>query len=280
MSSKHQNSESVAHNPKRGMDWGRVDLEAYNIRVEDQPNFLAFFEVNAVPELDVPADLLTALNATDTEDYSASYLITEIDFTRSTEWIKDTSPISLVRLIFDMFHYRHDIYYLSSRKRIQLVVGGKATHSVADMTTIIEVGTPGWYPVALIVQDDRHNREWEAERDVNDPEACLIANAIGAFQEMNQHRKEMGREPLQHRVFPGVVTQASAPVFYKVDVTQELAEAVEHGVRPLTTTVVQRHMPGVPRPEKRVEEGMKPPDNRGVILGCYKALKGLISSEC
>ncbi|KAF9482994.1 hypothetical protein BDN70DRAFT_800569 [Pholiota conissans] len=127
---------------------------------------------------------------------------------------------------------------------------------------IVDADTPRWCPVVLIVLDHKHNRRWDAD-------------AVGTFQEMNQRRREMGHPPLKHLVFPGVVIQASALVFYKVDVTQELATAVEDGVWPLMTTVMQRHIPRIPRPEKRVEEGMKPPDNRRVVLECYQALKGL-----
>ncbi|KAF9471085.1 hypothetical protein BDN70DRAFT_605389 [Pholiota conissans] len=216
----------------------------------------------------------------DTTDGGAIQGIYHIDTISSDVSAKDCSPLDLVRLLFDMLEYNRPIraVHTSSGMKVELAVCGKTTHARVDMT--IAQMAPGMQVdelLVLLLQEDKRNREWEAERDGDDAEACLIASAIGAFQKYNRKREKLGYALLEHRLFPGIVILGSSPVFYKIDVTRELAEAVKRGVCPSTTTVVERHVPAVPRPEKRDEEGMKPLDNRRIMLGCYQAMKKFIS---
>ena len=64
----------------------------------------------------------------------------------------------------------------------------------------------------------------------------------------------------------------SMPTFYKIPVTPELVRAVESGERPEEETVVHAYRPEVPRPE----EGMRPLDNRPIILSCFEAFRQLL----
>ena len=68
----------------------------------------------------------------------------------------------------------------------------------------------------------------------------------------------------------------TAPIFYKIRVTKGLADAVTYGFFPPLPTVVHFHVPAVPRPHHRLREGMKPLDNRHIILRCYEAFKRFI----
>ena len=61
----------------------------------------------------------------------------------------------------------------------------------------------------------------------------------------------------------------SMPTLYKIPITAELVRAVESGEQPEEETVVHAYVPEVPRPE----EGMKPLDNRHIILSCFEAFR-------
>ena len=63
------------------------------------------------------------------------------------------------------------------------------------------------------------------------------------------------------------------PIFYKIPVTTALVRAVQLGEYPTQETIVFAHLPPVPRPARRYSEGMKPLDNRRVVMSCYEAFK-------
>jgi hypothetical protein len=71
----------------------------------------------------------------------------------------------------------------------------------------------------------------------------------------------------------------TAPTFYKIRVTQQLADVVALGTFPRDPTIVYRHTPLVARPFRRLSEGMKPLDNRAVTLRCFEAFKKFIPVE-
>jgi len=64
------------------------------------------------------------------------------------------------------------------------------------------------------------------------------------------------------------------PTFYKINISMELATAVSQGVYPESPTIVYAHVPDVPGP---LTEGMRPLDNRRVILSCFEAFKKFIN---
>jgi hypothetical protein len=118
-------------------------------------------------------------------------------------------------------------------------------------------------PILLVVKVDRHSRGF-------DPEPRLISDAIAAFHNDNIMRvKRLGTNPLTSKVMPGIVVDGTMPTFYKIPITPELVRAVESGERPEQETVVHAYHPEVPRPE----EGIKPLDNRYIILSCFEAFR-------
>jgi hypothetical protein len=104
----------------------------------------------------------------------------------------------------------------------------------------------------------------------SNPEPRLISDAIAAFHNDNIMRvKRFGTDPLTSKVMPGIVMDGTMPTFYKIPITPELVTAVESGKRPEEETIVHAYRPEVPRPE----EGMKPLDNRSIILSCFEAFR-------
>jgi hypothetical protein len=117
--------------------------------------------------------------------------------------------------------------------------------------------------ILLVIKVDRHPREF-------DPEPRLISDAIVAFHNDNIMRvNRLGTNPLTSKVMPGIVMDGTMPTFYKIPITPELVRAVESGEHPKQETVVYAYHPEVPRPE----EGIKPLDNRYIILSCFEAFR-------
>jgi hypothetical protein len=106
-----------------------------------------------------------------------------------------------------------------------------------------------------------------------DPEPQLVAEAIAAFQTNNTRQtRVLCQAANDAKAMPGPKLVGSSPTFYKIPVTKELARAVAHGQFPATPTVVYARLPAVPRPARRLSEGMKPLDRRH-ILACYEAFR-------
>jgi hypothetical protein len=76
---------------------------------------------------------------------------------------------------------------------------------------------------------------------------------------------------------PGIILVGSSPTFYKIPVTKKLAQVVALGSFPATPTVVHAHLPAVPRPARRLSEGIKPLDNRRHIFACYEVFRQFVN---
>ncbi|KAJ7648246.1 hypothetical protein DFH06DRAFT_997333 [Mycena polygramma] len=99
---------------------------------------------------------------------------------------------------------------------------------------------------------------------------------IAAYQAYQMTRVASGLPRLPGLVVPSVLLDGTSPTFYKVPLTEELVRCVERGKYPHTPTIVAVHIPDLPRPHRRRLEGMKPLDNRQIILECYEAFKAFI----
>jgi len=105
-----------------------------------------------------------------------------------------------------------------------------------------------------------------------------IAEAIAAFTANNQTRqKTLNQLPLDSKIMPGITMKGTAPIFYKIKVTEALVTSVGGGVYPQAATTVYAHVPDIPRPSCCWSEGMKPLDNRQIILSCYEAFKQFVN---
>jgi hypothetical protein len=77
-------------------------------------------------------------------------------------------------------------------------------------------------------------------------------------------------------VIPGITMTGTFPKFYKIKVTKDLDHCVQYGRFPAVQTIVYRHTPRVPR---RRSDGMRPLDNRELILRCYEAFRRVVFSQ-
>ncbi|KAG6906455.1 hypothetical protein DXG01_013894 [Tephrocybe rancida] len=111
------------------------------------------------------------------------------------------------------------------------------------------------------------------------PEAQLFAQAIGTFQCCARDRRRARRSHIStvdERSFLGIIMRGTTPILYKLNITANLVECVQSGLKPLKMTKMLR----LELPSKLVvnaqKEGMIPLENRKVLLGYLEALKGII----
>ena len=126
--------------------------------------------------------------------------------------------------------------------------------------------------ITLVVQEHK----WHID-GTNEPEPQLIAEAIAAFAYNNFIREVVVGRPIHdQQTIYGIIMNATAPAFYKIPVSKELADAVRRGEYPDSRTKVMTHIPQGPRPSRRSNEGMLKLDNRRIFIACFEALKALV----
>jgi hypothetical protein len=154
--------------------------------------------------------------------------------------------------------------FIRQRKDIPLFMCGRHTHAKTDICVVDRN-----HGFLLLMQEDKRHLE-----EV-DPEPQLIAEAIAAFQHNNTRLQRIGRQPIQAKTFPGIIMIGSAPTFYKINITQDLVEAVETAQYPANPTTVHKLVPPVDDLDGLSQNGMKPlpVNNRADILGCLESFK-------
>jgi len=65
----------------------------------------------------------------------------------------------------------------------------------------------------------------------------------------------------------------TAPIFYRIPVTTALLEELATASYPKEETTVLRYIPPVPHQHRYRNDGMRPLDNRRIILQCFEAFK-------
>jgi hypothetical protein len=249
---------------KSGSDWSQADLCAYNIIVELQ-DAATFFGVNPLPPPVVGRELLTNDAAEDMgneADYKLlRYMKLAMDATPAEESAVDNFAVHLLTLL----GYVPRTKMARTHTDIPILICGQEYQAKTDVCIVDSDD------LLLLVQEDKQHKESK------DPEPQLIAEAIAAFQSNNYRRAcILGQDPIVHKVVPGITLTGTSPIFYKIPITTQLAECVALGVFRATPTVVHAHLPAVARPARRLSEGMKPLDNRAVILSCYEAFKKFV----
>ena len=247
-----------------GRKWTQDDVLAYNIRVVYQDR-TTFFGMTDLPSPDVNNAALTAQNPATANDLSTSGMLHHMN--RLTDPLTDPdhrapATVDFVRELFKVLHY-HTV------APIKLPMFGPKLNYVADQGRPPQLDVcivDGSNVISLVVKVDRQSRDF-------DPEARLISDAVGAFNNDNLMRvKHLGTNALPSMVMPGIVMDGTMPTYYKIPVTAELVSAVDAGKRPEQETIVHAYRPEVPRPG----EGMKPLDNRHIILSCFEAFRRFV----
>ena len=124
--------------------------------------------------------------------------------------------------------------------------------------------------VLLLVQEDK-------ERITEYGDVQLIAKAITALQ-CNIRNRVLNKEATE--IIPAILMVGTYPVFYKIPVSTELDLSIGSLSYPETETVVTKCSPKVPRPDERYGEGMRPLDNRDIILRYLEAFRRHVFIPC
>ncbi|KAE9398240.1 hypothetical protein BT96DRAFT_1020243 [Gymnopus androsaceus JB14] len=251
-------------------EWTSNELEAYNIQIAFQ-NAQTFFNETPLPAPSLHPEILTAQTANDTVDEASWTVLCQLELAM-TSWTSaeadiiggDTALFTVVLL--RSLGYIHRPRVFRTRKELRFVTCGENKDANLDVS-IIDHSVNA---VILLVQEDRR-----LHAQMN-PHHQLIAKAIAAFQDLNARRESAGLDALSSKVIPGITMVGTFPTFFKIPVTQELNRCVIGGIFPSTPTIVTGHVPVIPRPNSRFSEGMKPLDNRRIILECFEAFKKFI----
>ncbi|EGN94303.1 hypothetical protein SERLA73DRAFT_77723 [Serpula lacrymans var. lacrymans S7.3] len=204
-----------------------MSWRAYNISITLQ-DIPTFFELASLPEPHVPADMLQKLEADDANDFGACRTIAAMDLVMNPVPAEQCAVSDFTVRLFDM-----------AKTDVCLLMNGSE--------------------IILLVHEDKRIME-----KAGDPEAQLIAGAIATFQSNNRKRALAGVPVHDACLIPGIVMIGTAPTFYKILVTNGLADAIAFGIFPPDSTVVHRCVPSVPRPMRCLSEKMKPLDNRAI----------------
>ncbi|KAJ7806257.1 hypothetical protein B0H14DRAFT_3091411 [Mycena olivaceomarginata] len=226
---------------KSGSNWTENDLHAYHIRVVYQ-DAATFFQIPGpglpAPTVQHPAVLTLAGPAAATEP-SVYQFLRVMDLAMLPVDAEESAVNDFAVLLLQGLGYLPVGRVIRTRKDIPLVICGENRHAKTDVCIIDDGG------ILLVQEDKRH---------------AVAGNPVPQLT--------FGLPPLPSKVVPGITM--------KVPVSQELVMAVIGGVYPATETIVQAHLPVIPRPADRLNEGMKPQDNRLIIMSCYEAFKQFV----
>jgi hypothetical protein len=157
---------------------------------------------------------------------------------------------------------------LRSRKDIPLFICGEWRHAKTDVCVMDRNG------YLLLVQEDKRQtlRNRGSRTSTHRPGPCLCS-----VQQSNAKPFWLGA--LGIKVMAGITMTGTSPTLKKNPITLELIEAVQRGEYPATPTVVAMHRPNIPRPVRRLSEGMRPLDNRRCILSCFEVFKQFVNQS-
>jgi hypothetical protein len=242
-------------------DWTSNELVAYNIAIQEQGQDQFFG--GPLPGYVGPIGFIRHEDRVQGLDPWSLSLIKRLDLAMKVmegeESAVDDFAVELLRVM----GYETDQMVVRTRKSIRLNMCGELVFAKTD-GCLLDASSE----ILLFAQEDK------THINPSDPEAQLIAEAIGAFQENNAKRvNDHFLDPLEMQVIPGITMAGTFPRFYKVKVTAELDRSIRFGQYPATETIIYHHTPRVPR---RRSDGMRPLDNRKLVLRCYEAFKKFV----
>ena len=230
------------------MDWTSADLAAFNIIVQDQDQD-SFFD-GPLPDYSGFPGFLETEDVIIPKDYHLSLADNvkrareEIDAEPvAADWgfnLFLASLLDFMKYGFESHHSAHTMICMGMV--VRLAVRNETASTIAN----VEVHHITSNLTMLILQ---HSKTIIKR---SDPEAHLIASAIGAFQQDGRVQKHTKIE-LEQRVILGITTaEQFTPTFYKINITAELARAVHFGEKPVKQTIVYRHKAQFPKPDEDI----------------------------
>ncbi|KAH8977933.1 hypothetical protein EDB86DRAFT_2816559, partial [Lactarius hatsudake] len=169
-------------------------------------------------------------------------------------------------LLGTLLHLDEPDHVINQRPDLHFVMGGQLVRAEPDFA----LQDPENRTILLIQQDKGLLSQDQAEPQ-------LVAEALAAFHTDNSSCIAMGLPPSPSRRYLGIVMVGVAPCFYKITITQALADAVMHSQFPTVETIVQHFIPPVSTDLATfLRQGMLPLDNRRICFQCFEALRTLL----
>ena len=256
---------SLIRNPKSASNWTHNDLRSYRISVKEQDVKL-FFGIDELPGPNCPKGFLYNLNVTENTDKATDDLLRGMRETDDQPGLGETSVDQFARSLFLETGFVNKKIYPYVRRPLPFLIGGEEKFAQTDVCLIYDNA------VLLLVQEDKAEG-----KPPGYGEAQLIAEAVAARQHnvirgvLDENTKE---------VIPAILMVGTYPVFYKIPVSTELDLSIGSLSYPETETVVTKCSPKVPRPDERYGEGMRPLDNRDIILRYLEAFRRHVFIPC
>jgi hypothetical protein len=250
---------TLTRSKKSGSQWTINDLCAYNITVTTQ-NVANFFGIPTLPQPSVNQVILN------NEKYPSDGIADRDDRTfffhleRVMELEEESA--NFTAHLLGLLGYEVDNRFVHQRKDIPFFVCGGKTHAQTDVSLVDR--NRG---IHLVIQEDKSHLKGM------DPEPQLIAEAIAAYQ---YNMKRIGLPTIQAKMIPGIIMAGSTPTFYKIPITQDLVDAVETGQYPEKPTIVHKLIPPVADLNQLFQDGMRPLNNRAIIIRCFEAFKQFV----
>ncbi|KAH9178552.1 hypothetical protein EDB89DRAFT_954969 [Lactarius sanguifluus] len=253
---------------KSGTCWSLLELHAYNIVIKPQDS-ATFFGVKTLPQPTVARELLDNLAAKDMKNDAHYKLLYYMDLAGDPAPREESAVVDFTTHLLTLLDYVPRTRMARTHTDIPLAICGQDLYAKTDVCIVNSDSDDA----LLLIQEDKARKT----RRPKDPEAQLIAGAIAAFQGHNYRTRYYKQDPIVHKMIPGITLLGTSPMFYKIPVTTQLAECVELGLYPSEPTIVYTHLPELARPSRRLCEGVKPLDNRAIILSCFEALKKFVN---
>ena len=257
--------------PKSGSEWTYNDLDRYRIRINYEDADTFFRSIPAPPARLIPSDFLTCLDAEDAiqGDERAYTFIQYLDTAMSPPPGDESAVNDFLMNLLLTLGFAPKGTMIRTKKNFPLRIGGEMRYAQADACNL-----DGVKPL-LLIQEDRSRVD-----PLTDPIPSLIAAAVAAFDVAN-----CGKYGLPNHALPtfilGITLCGSWPTFFKIPISRDFVDVVACDgfrdiVSPDSVIYVRAHSACVARPHKRLEEGMKPLDNRFLILSTLMRFKHLM----
>ncbi|KZP29889.1 hypothetical protein FIBSPDRAFT_1038598 [Athelia psychrophila] len=228
----------IIRSAKSGSDCGTSELLAFDIRVEEKTN-ARFFGQPLPADVNISSVIFSHLdepqNATKSESDLFAYLEDAMTITPDEESFITDFVVQILKLMgFD-----------ASRR-------GRFLSRCADRKWARRRMSALW-------REDQVEIFFSLFKKTGNHRGVLL-------QQQSQATKRSTALIQVKAIIPGITTVGSAPVFYKFPVTQELLTAIITAQYPQDAVVVERLFPPVNNWAAYASEGMKPLNNRLLVL--------------
>jgi hypothetical protein len=249
--------------------WTQGDLECGGyvqlpITYEDE---ISFFGTTPTPSLALSSDFLACSDAGDALDGDKEVyeLLQYLDATTMRTPGEESPVNDFVVALLRALNFAPKGAMIRTQKDFLFRTPNNVQHVKADVC-ILEGTDP-----LLIIQEDKLHLDPFYNVFVH-----LIATAVASFSADASYRKQYDILERRTDTIHGIIMNGSWPTFYKIPYLRTLAESITERPPWAHSIQIKAYRPTVPRSLQREREGMKPLDNRKIIISSFLRFKYLM----